>query len=82
MAIQSFLSNRPSIVPGHGGVQQAAGADGFQRLFDGNAQTQDANGGTSRADAPQLDVVEENGRVASIVVTCRCCERIEIACSY
>ena len=82
MAIQSFLSNRASAAPSQGGISQPAGTSGFQRLFDETAQSENGTGGKSRLDAPQVDVIEENGRVASIVVTCRCCERIEIACRY
>ena len=81
MAIQSFLSNRAS-APSQSGLSQPTGSDGFQRLFDETAQTENGAAGKSRLDAPQVDVIEENGRVASIVVTCRCCERIEIACRY
>ncbi|MEQ1852518.1 MAG: hypothetical protein ABMA01_13120, partial [Chthoniobacteraceae bacterium] len=54
----------------------------FQRLFDETAVTTTATPEGSRLDAPKVDVIEENGRVASIVVTCRCCERIELACRY
>ena len=82
MAIQSFLSNRATAAPGRDGISQPAGPGGFQRLFDGTAQSENGDGGKSRLDVPHVDVIEENGRVASIVVTCRCCERIEIACRY
>ena len=79
MAIQSFLSNRPAAASG---ISQGAGSGGFQRLFEGVPQTANGVQAAARLDAPQVDVVEENGRVTSIVVTCRCCERIEIACQY
>lgn len=81
MAMQSFLSNRTA-APGENGATQSSGSGGFQRLFAETAQTAGGTGGKSRLDAPQVDVIEENGRVASIVVTCRCCERIELACQY
>jgi len=82
MAIQSFLSNRAAAEPGRGGNSQPAGSGGFQRLFGGTPQAEGGDGGRSRLDAPQVDVIEENGRVVSIVVTCRCCERIELNCQY
>ena len=80
MAIQSFLSNRPTAAPSRGGLSEPSNPGGFQRLFEGAPQAE--AGGRPRLDAPQVEVIEENGRVASIVVTCRCCERIEIACRY
>ena len=81
MAMQSFLSNRTA-APSQNGISNSAGSGGFQRLFDENAESENGTGGKARLDAPQVNVIEENGRVASIVVTCRCCERIEIACRY
>ena len=80
MAMQSFLSNRP-VVSGKGAAQTPA-ADGFQQLFDGATRPAGEAAANARPDAPQVDVIEENGRVTGIVVTCRCCERIEIACQY
>ena len=82
MAFQSFLSNRASAAPRQNDSSQSAGSGGFQRLFDETAQPEGGAEGKTRLDAPQVDVIEENGRVARIVVTCRCCERIEIVCSY
>ena len=82
MAIQSFLSNRPSATPSRGGLSESATTGGFQQLFEGVPQAENNDGGKPRLDAAQVEVIEENGRVASIVVTCRCCERIEIACRY
>ena len=82
MAIQSFLSNRPVAPSSRGGFSEPGSQGGFQRLFDRPPQQEDANLDRPRIESPQVDVIEENGRVASIVVTCRCCERIEIACRY
>ncbi len=81
MAIQSFLSNRATASPLRGGLQEPSSPGGFQRLFEGAPETGDRDG-KPHLDAPQVEVIEENGRVVSIVVTCRCCERIEIACRY
>lgn len=81
MAIQSFLSNRPSSAANRAGSSEPSVPGGFQRLFEGAPQTE-RSGGKPHLDAPQIEVIEENGRVTSIVVTCRCCERIEIACRY
>ena len=35
-----------------------------------------------RLEAPQVEIVEEDGKVQRIVVTCTCCEKIEIECEY
>ena len=82
MAFQSFLSNRASVRSTEGGTSLSGTAGDFQRLFDENAKTETVNDAESRLDAPQVDVIEENGRVAKIVITCRCCERIELVCRY
>ncbi len=81
MAIQSFLSNRPSVPSNRGGAPESSSLGGFQRLFEGTPSAE-RDGGKPHLEAPQIEVIEENGRVTSIVVTCRCCERIEIACQY
>lgn len=35
-----------------------------------------------RLEAPQVEVIEDGGKVRRIVVTCTCCEKIEIECEY
>jgi hypothetical protein len=35
-----------------------------------------------RLDEPQVEIVEDGGKVRRIVVTCTCCEKIEIECEY
>jgi hypothetical protein len=37
---------------------------------------------SERREAPQVELVEEEGKVRRIVVTCTCCEKIEIECEY
>lgn len=82
MALQPFLSNRATSATSPDGTPQATSGGGFQQLFERPAQAEAATEGQSRLDAPQVDLIEENGRIASIVVTCKCCERIELACRY
>ena len=86
MALQPFLSNRPAseatFAANSDGTPHAARSGGFQQLFDRPAQPESGTAGQSRLDAAQVEVIEENGRIASIVVTCKCCERIELACRY
>lgn len=82
MALQPFLANRPTAPGSQAGGSPAPSSGNFQRLFDETAVATTGKPDGSRLDAPKVDVIEENGRVASIVVTCRCCERIELACRY
>jgi hypothetical protein len=35
-----------------------------------------------RLEEPQVEIVEDGGKVRRIVVTCTCCEKIEIECEY
>jgi hypothetical protein len=35
-----------------------------------------------RLEEPQVEIVEDGGKVQRIVVTCTCCEKIEIECEY
>lgn len=82
MSLEPFLSNRASVAGAAGTASQPASNGPFNRLFGDTARTDSAGTQQTRLDAPKVDLIEENGRVASIVVTCRCCERIELACRY
>lgn len=82
MALQPFLSNRAASAANPDGTPQSSSSGGFQQLFERPAPSEAATEGQSRLDAPQVDLIEENGRIATIVVTCKCCERIELACRY
>ena len=82
MALQPFLSNRTASETNPDGTPQASRSGDFQQLFGKPTQPEGRTENPSRLDAPKVDVIEENGRIASIVVTCKCCERIELACRY
>ena len=82
MSLQPFLANRATVAGTHGSVSQPAASGGFHRLFGDTAREESHGPARRRLETPKVDVVEENGRVASIVVTCRCCERIELTCQY
>ena len=82
MSLQPFLANRATAAGNPGSVSQAAASGEFQRIFGDSARIASAGPVQARLEAPKVDLIEENGRVASIVVTCRCCERIELTCSY
>ncbi len=40
------------------------------------------DGEPARLATPQIELVEQEGKVRRIVVTCTCCEKIEIECEY
>lgn len=82
MALQPFLANRATCSPDPGKTTGGTSSGTFQRLFDETARTNSGEQAQTHADGPKVDVIEENGRVSSIVVTCRCCERIELTCRY
>jgi hypothetical protein len=88
--MESFLANRTVVRSANGVPDPDQEPDGFQPLI----PQPHARGLTSRMDreipkvsdhagsAPQVEWVEENGRIARIIVTCSCCQRIELACDY
>lgn len=90
--LQDFLTGRPSMTSGSTTPAIPAARDGaFQPLFATRAAELPSASGTRRIadipepellDAPQIELVEENGVVQRIVVTCTCCRRIEIECEY
>jgi len=82
MSLQPFLANRATATGKTGGVPQPATGETFQRLFGDTERTASADSQHNRPDGPKVEFVEEHGRVARIVVTCRCCERIELDCQY
>jgi hypothetical protein len=82
MSFQPFFANRAPATSATGSVSQPGSSGGFQRLFTEIAHAESPAPEERRLDAPKVELIEENGRVATIVVTCRCCERIEIACQY
>lgn len=56
----------------------------FQPLFAPGAWSPGQKGCSADAGAlaPQVEVIEENGRITQIVVTCRCGERTVLDCAY
>ena len=85
--LDSFLSNRP-VVSEVDRVPATARESGFRPLFAAPARSDlgrnrpqpPDEGQTPRLDAPQIELVEEGGVLRRIIVTCRCCERIELEC--
>jgi hypothetical protein len=67
-------------------------AHGFQPLLAPGALTPTTTLGRTREpleseaaharETPEIEVIQENGKIRRIVVTCKCCERIELECEY
>lgn len=83
--MKSFLSDRPrhdqpaapapaDAMPASGGLARLAGAPALI------AHAHPAGGRVHGA--PSVECIREGGRVARLVVTCACGERIEIDCKY
>jgi hypothetical protein len=92
--LQDFLAGRPTI-EGKGRPRTAPTTrdENFQPLFGANARELGGSPAPrqigripepepERLEAPQIELVEERGQVRRIIVTCKCCERIEIECEY
>ena len=86
--LQDFLSNRPSIQSAEG-TNAPARSGAFQPLFAERAAglatrprelATDPDGKPN--EAPQIELVREDGEVRQIVVTCTCCEKITIDLEY
>jgi hypothetical protein len=86
--MNSFLENRP-LVARKGAMASASKAaePGFQPLFAPNVieksrVQQPPVSETQAADGPSVELVQNGGKVERIIVTCTCCNRIELQCQY
>ncbi len=90
--LQDYFAGRPSVSAGRTAPAPPATDEGaFRPLFATRSAELEASGGARRIEAqpepelldePQVELVQENGKVQRIVVTCTCCKRIEIECEY
>jgi hypothetical protein len=90
--LQDFLAGRPSVVSEHAPTPGTSLPEsGFQSLLNVRGGKHPSNGVPRRVgesatgetlEAPQIEVEQENGVVRRIVVTCTCCQRIELECEY
>ena len=84
---QELIPSRPVVESNRG--EAATRETQFQPLFAAHAAALGApasrlgsNAMPARLEAPQIELVEEEGKVRRIVVTCTCCEKIELECEY
>lgn len=90
--LQDFLAGRSEISAELGRTSDAPPSEvgGFQSLLTARQGNLPGNGGRRLQDVParesgegpQIELVQENGVVKKIVVTCICCQRIELDCEY
>lgn len=90
--LQDFLAGRPDVATERAPATSAGVPDtGFQSLLSARAANLPPSGGVRRIEgpdsgetlgAPEIELVQEGGVVRRIVVTCTCCQRIELECEY
>jgi hypothetical protein len=85
--LQDFLTGRPGLETAQTTALPASSRTApFQPLTTSRIAELGAPGRQpaepARLTAPQVEVIEDAGQVRKIVVTCTCCERIEIECEY
>jgi len=83
--MNSFLDNRPSVASKTGVIPQPKAEPIFQPMFAGGSQPQARPEPVSKPDGeagPRVEFVQNGGKVERIVVTCTCCNRIELQCQY
>ena len=90
--MESFLQNRPALATASRYTLQPPVAPGFQpflRPASSNGEDVASFGGESAGprpaaekDEPQIELINREGSVERIVITCTCCQRIELQCEY
>ena len=87
--MNSFLDNR-SATKADGNSTTAKPGAGFQSLLSREAQASRTPADfqplpASKAETepvPQVELVESGGKVDRIIITCTCCNKIELQCQY
>jgi hypothetical protein len=88
--MESFLQNRPALATVEASPRAATADTGFQPFLRAASVREKAplpgtdgstNASPDEAD-PQIDLVNRDGCVDRIVITCTCCKRIELQCEY
>lgn len=84
--MQSFLSSRP-VLKSDKAPTTGEPEPGFQPLYTpGRKESLDkpeaAGIAAGPLSEPRIEVVNGDGRINRIIVTCTCCKRIELDCEY
>jgi hypothetical protein len=86
--MNSFLENRPTVGRKDAVIGESPKSEvSFQPLFSASAITASLPASSSSPEtkaeaAPQVELIQNDGRVERIIVTCSCCNRIELQCQY
>jgi hypothetical protein len=85
--MNSFLENRPLAARKAGSAALSKSEPGFRSLVTHeSAPKPDAPPKPAPAaetePTPQIELIENEGRIERIIVTCTCCKRIELQCQY
>jgi hypothetical protein len=85
--MNSFLENRPVAARKDGTVPPSKPAPGFHTLIPQESppkpKADPAPASAAETDAlPQIELVQNGGKIERIIVTCTCCKRIEMQCQY
>jgi hypothetical protein len=86
--MNSFLDNRPLVSQQNAAPAPQKAEPGFQPLFaPGTVTTQRPQQAPSASQSqqqgePRIELVQSGGKVERIIVTCTCCNRIELQCQY
>ena len=89
--MNSFLENRPLAARNRkdGVIAPLNSEPGFHILIPQGAAAAPASASAPKPPpaietepVPQVELVENAGRVERIIVTCTCCNRIELQCQY
>lgn len=87
--MESFLQNRPALATASRYTLQPALEPGFQPFLRPTSPNDKGTSGPStdtpldaQEDQPQVELVNRDGCVERIIITCSCCKRIELECEY
>ena len=84
--MESFLQDRPRLESATGLSGTPAVAPGFQPFMRKSAAASETvtaanpNAASTTEPEPKIEVIEREGAVERIVITCTCCRRIELRC--
>ena len=81
-ALDQVLNVRALTQPADRDVGGTGAAGDFQPLFAAGALSATRTEVGDGHESPQIELIEADGRVQQIVVTCRCGERTVLDCAY